>query len=51
MDEFWSEQRDDDSAYQAACADAELREWEAEQLQDRLVRHAPTGDSPKSVPA
>lgn len=50
-DQYWSEVNTDESPLERAREDADLREWEAELERDRLIRHAPTGDSPKGAPA
>ena len=40
-DASWSEVRDDDSPLERERAEADLREWETEQLWDRLRRDDP----------
>lgn len=37
-DHYWSEVRDEDSTLERERNEADLREWEAEQRQDRLGR-------------
>ncbi len=40
-DAYWSEVRSEDSPLEREREEAELREWEVEQLQDRLHRDDP----------